>query len=370
MLKFLKNRFYIAMPRIIAVEGASICQLKCPECPTGRGENKNSEVGRGTLSLEMFQEIVDKNPWIKNISLINWGEIFLNKQLPQIIRYASEKNVRLEAFGGVNFNTVSDEALLAMVKYGFGRLNVSIDGATQETYEIYRKGGNIETVFENVWKLLALKKQYNAESPVVIWKYVVFGHNEEDIPLAIKMKSGFGIPIDFQVQWNDSYSPVKDVEKVRQLTGMKYVTQEETIKSTGRENGVLDSCACLWNLPIINWDKKILGCCVNTWGNFGTADLNDLEASINNEKMILARKMLMGHVPEDPSVPCAKCHHYQVYKQTNHFITESEVLTFNKTGIIRWAFGKSLAKVFMKHIFPAILRLKRSFAREKSAIGI
>src|SRR4051812_10217104 len=122
MLKLFKNRYYTAMPRIIALESASICQLKCPECPTGRNEIKNTEVGSGLLKLETFKQVVDHNPWIKSISLINWGEMFLNKQLPEIIKYAAEKKVTLEAFGGVNFNNVSDEAIAAMVNYGFGRL--------------------------------------------------------------------------------------------------------------------------------------------------------------------------------------------------------------------------------------------------------
>ena len=347
------------MPRIIAVESASICQLKCPECPTGRGENKTSEIGRGVLKFEKFKEIVDNNPWIRNISLVNWGEIFLNNQLPEIIKYAAEKKVILEAFGGVNFNTVSDAALEAMVKYGFGRLTISVDGATQESYSKYRVGGNIEDVFNNLRRLLEWKKIYKANHPVITWKYVIFGHNEADIPLAIRMAKEFGIPIQFKIQWDDAFSPVKDVENIKRLTGLQFVTQDEIENSTGRQAGVLESCANLWNMPMINWDGKLLGCCVNTWGTFGNVDFQDIESGINNSKMKYARKMLMGKAPEDASIPCTQCHNYKDFKASGNYLKESEVWKFNKTGVIRWIFGNQIAKIFMKDLLPFVVRVKR-----------
>lgn len=74
----------------------------------------------------------------------------MNPDLPQIIKYAFENNIRLTARNGINFNHVSDIVLEALVKYRFEFITLSIDGASQETYGIYRRNGNIEKVFSNI----------------------------------------------------------------------------------------------------------------------------------------------------------------------------------------------------------------------------
>jgi MoaA/NifB/PqqE/SkfB family radical SAM enzyme len=51
---------------------------------------------------------------------------------------------------GVNLNNVKDAQLEALVKYRVKSMKVSIDGASQETYEQYRVGGNFDKVIANV----------------------------------------------------------------------------------------------------------------------------------------------------------------------------------------------------------------------------
>lgn len=75
----------------------------------------------------------DQNSWISKIEFANKGEVFLNKDLVQILRYAHEWNVSTDMGHGVNLNNASEDMLEALVRYQVARLRVSIDGITHKT---------------------------------------------------------------------------------------------------------------------------------------------------------------------------------------------------------------------------------------------
>ncbi|HVN28278.1 MAG TPA: hypothetical protein VMT64_07315, partial [Candidatus Binataceae bacterium] len=122
----------------IRLEVSSKCQLKCPVCPTAKGNNREGVVGWGNLSLESFKRFIGNHPHIRHIEISNWGEVMLNPELKEIIKCAYESGIELFANNGVNFNSARDDALEAMAKYRFRNLTIAIDGATSETYQQYR----------------------------------------------------------------------------------------------------------------------------------------------------------------------------------------------------------------------------------------
>jgi hypothetical protein len=67
-------------PTQIRLEVSSLCQLRCPSCPT-TSKAIHPAVGSGFLKLRDFQSLLDQNPWIREIELSNYGEIFLNPHL-------------------------------------------------------------------------------------------------------------------------------------------------------------------------------------------------------------------------------------------------------------------------------------------------
>ncbi len=102
---------------MISLETSSIYQLKCPICPTGMGQNREGTVGWGYLKFKDFKNFVDNHPNIKNIELSKWGEIFLNPELKQIVKYSYIKKINLTAYTGVNLNNAKIEVLKSLVKY-------------------------------------------------------------------------------------------------------------------------------------------------------------------------------------------------------------------------------------------------------------
>ncbi len=90
--------------------------------------------------------------------------MFLNPDLLEIIEYAYSRSVILTASNGVNLNTVKDNVLEELVKYKFRSLTCSIEGASNETYKVYRVGGDFDKVLENIMKINHCKKKYRSEA--------------------------------------------------------------------------------------------------------------------------------------------------------------------------------------------------------------
>lgn len=309
LLTSIKNIFdqdrYIKKVRI---DASTVCQLKCRVCDTASGKMKETVVGHGFLEFEDFKKFIDDNPQIKQVELSSCGEIFLNPEMARIIKYGYEKGIELSAGNGVNLNTVNDEVLEALVKYRFDFMNISIDGASQQTYSIYRVGGNFDTVIGNIKKINQYKKKYNSKLPGMQWQFVVFGHNEHEIEKARQMAKSLDVRFNAKMNSDPSYSPVKNVEKVKKQLGLNYTTRHEHEIKRGYAFSV--PCHQMWQQPQINFDGKLLGCCINFKSDYGNVFEQGFLKTLKNEKFVYARKMLLGKKPPREDIPCVRCSKY------------------------------------------------------------
>jgi MoaA/NifB/PqqE/SkfB family radical SAM enzyme len=296
----------------VRLEVSSKCQLKCPACPTAKGENRNGVVGWGNLTLESFERFIKKNPRIGHIEISNWGEVFLNPELSAIVKCAYESGIELTANNGVNFNSVRNDTLETLVRYRFKSMTIAIDGATAESYRDYRKGGELSRVIANIEKLNEYKRRYHSRYPMLTWQFVIFGHNEHELAQARAMAESLGMKFSVKLNaegWGPQYSPVRDREMVRAQSGFGIATITEFREKYGRE--YLVPCQDMWLLPQVNWDGKLLGCCVNVWGDYGNVFESSLDEGLASEKYTYTQRMLLGEVPARPDSPCVHCHLYQ-----------------------------------------------------------
>jgi MoaA/NifB/PqqE/SkfB family radical SAM enzyme len=307
-------------PPSIALEASSFCQLRCPSCPTTAGAI-HPAVGSGVLRFENFRNLVDLNPTLERIEISNYGEVFLNPKLPDILEYAHRRGVAI-TIGGANLNHVRKETLEALVRYQVRALSCSIDGASPETYRIYRVRGDFGTVLRNIETINGFKRYYSSDLPHLVWQFIVFGHNEREIPVARAMAAKHNMEFRTKLTWDDEFSPLLDKEFVRAQIGDGAVTREEFERKYDQKylRGI---CYQLWDNPQINWDGKVLGCCRNFWGDFGGNAFTDgLIDSINNKKMNYAREMLRGRSPPREDIPCTTCEMYHAMRDRSKFIDD------------------------------------------------
>jgi MoaA/NifB/PqqE/SkfB family radical SAM enzyme len=137
------------LPKHIYIDPSSYCQLQCPLCPTG---TRTIKLDKQMMSLTDFKRYIDHFRIIKQIDLYNWGEPFLNPQLLDIIRYAKSKNIFVTIDS--NFSLYfTDKKLDDILSSGLDVLRVALDGATQKSYNAYRKNGNFPLVLDNLRRL-------------------------------------------------------------------------------------------------------------------------------------------------------------------------------------------------------------------------
>lgn len=295
------------LPTYVRIEASTLCQLNCPSCYMRI--NNSGSVGKGFLKFEDFKKFLDGHSFIKTIELSNSGEIFLNPELMEIIKYAHSKNVQLRAGNGVNFNTVQDEMLELLVKYKFSFLTISIDGASQEIYSQYRINGNFDTVISNIKKLNEYKKKYNSKYPKLRWQYVIMSHNENEVAKAKKLAKALGMDISFKLTWDRDYIP-KNIEMLKMETGLAYFSRKDHESNSGIRYAT--ACHQLFNKPQINWDGRLLGCCCVYKNDFGVNVFEvGLDKALNSDQFTYAKKMLQGKAlpPEQKmsNIPCVEC---------------------------------------------------------------
>jgi MoaA/NifB/PqqE/SkfB family radical SAM enzyme len=307
-------------PRRIRLEASSFCQLRCPSCPTTSGAI-HPAVGSGFLEFEDFQRLLDLNPNLERIEISNYGEVFLNPHLLRILEYAHRKGVSITLENGVNLNHAKEEALEGLVSYQVKIVTCSIDGASPETYRIYRVRGDFGAVIGNIERINVHKRAQGSDLPHLVWQFVVFGHNEHEIPIAREMADRLGMEFRTKLTWDSKLSPIRDEEFVRAQTGLP--ATREAFEELHGEKFASGICHELWDDPQINWDGKILGCCRNFWGDFGgNAFSEGLIESLNSERMAYAREMLSGRKPPRDDIPCTTCENYHAMRARSRFISK------------------------------------------------
>ena len=177
------------MPKKLAIDPTNHCDLKCPLCPTGLGDKT---VSRGLMELNQFKSVIDHlGKWLQSVDMYSWGEPLLNKSFVKMMRHsATEHDIR--TITSLHLNNLTDEQVEGFVTSGLDKLIVSVDGATQEVYEKYRVGGDIEKVFTNMKRLMEAKKRHNSKVNVV-WNFLVMKQNEHQMDMAKKRAKEIGV---------------------------------------------------------------------------------------------------------------------------------------------------------------------------------
>jgi len=182
----LRTTRVIGYPYDIIIDPCNICMLHCPLCPTGIGDTSRT---KAILSFRLFKKIIDEiGEYVISVNFSNWGEPLLNRHLPEMIEYCKKvKYIPFVKFD-TNLNVVlTKNTARRLLLSGLDLLSVSIDGVTQETYEKYRRGGDLRKVFDNLKLLIDERQKLGLEKPYIIWQFLVFKHNLHEIEEAIKI---------------------------------------------------------------------------------------------------------------------------------------------------------------------------------------
>jgi MoaA/NifB/PqqE/SkfB family radical SAM enzyme len=294
-------------PYVLYIEPASVCNLRCPGCLA-----YDDSYHKGLLTLESFKTVVDKyKDYLYDIELYSWGEPFLNKDIFDMIRYAKARNIFVRTSS--NFNIVRDKDIEEIVTSGIDQINISIDGITEESYQIYRKGGRLSVVMGNLIKLVNKKKDLRSDTPIIEWQFIVSRYNENEIPRVKEMAKEVGVDI-LRLDLPFSLIHINEASNRSAYEGWLAKNKKYRIFArTAEPDGFAYDKACcyLWSTMVVDSHGR-LNLCPNRIGSAvdcGDA-LIDEPAKLWNKPIFTMSRGLFnknGVIPGKNDLPCIGC---------------------------------------------------------------
>ncbi|CAG0995522.1 MAG: radical SAM protein [Candidatus Methanoperedens sp.] len=249
--KSIQNELKELTIKKIQLETISNCNLNCPICEVSNWKrNKSSRLAK--LSFETIKELIyDVKNSLTYLSLFNYGEPFLDDRLLDILRYIKEVVPRAYVYIHTNGNFIPDNWKQRIIEeHLIDEISFSIDGASQQTYEKYRVGGQFERAFNNMADLVNIKNKLGISKhignylkdivyrknrlwkfkPYIIWQYILFEWNDspEEIAKAQKLAKDLGIDIVWIITHSNGKSKRfnENTEEYHKLWGIKNYSSE------------------------------------------------------------------------------------------------------------------------------------------------
>lgn len=283
------NPIMTGLPISIAIEPTTSCNLRCPQCPSGL---RSFTRPTGMLQGDLYKQLIDDlSPTLAYLILYFQGEPYLNKEFLEMVSYASKKKIYTATSTNAHF--LDEESARKTIESGLGRILISIDGTTQESYSHYRIGGKLDKVIEGTENLLKWRTKLKAINPRIIWQFVVFKHNEDEI----KDIKNLAKELNVDSLW------IKTAQVYDNTNAEDWVPENNQLSRYVYENGIykiknklLNHCWKMWHSCVITWDGLVVPCCFDKDAKHL---LGDLKASTFNdiwfgEKYTAFRKQLLS----------------------------------------------------------------------------
>jgi radical SAM protein with 4Fe4S-binding SPASM domain len=243
-------------PVSISFEPTTSCNLRCPECPSGlRAFTRPT----GMLQKDFFKETID-DVYKELLYLIFYfqGEPYLNPSFLEMVKYASDKGIYTAT--STNAHYLTDDAAKKTVESGLDRLIISIDGTTQDSYEQYRVGGNLEKVIAGAKNIVKWKKELNSKTPFVFFQFLVVKHNEHQIEDIKKLAKEIGVD-EVRFKSAQVYDYENDPNNLIPVNEKYSRYKRNADGSFKAKNKFANRCWKLWHANVITWDGLVVPCC-------------------------------------------------------------------------------------------------------------
>jgi|SRR5208337_908022 len=294
----LSSSYVFGRPYVLIIDTVNICNLRCPLCPTGLNMPGRP---KGKMTLDLYKKILDQlGDYALSVVLHNWGEPLLNRDIFRMVEYA--KGLAIKTVLSSNLNAFGEEDAAALVGSGLDELIVSLDGATEETYNEYRRGGNFDHVVRNLNLLVRKKKELGSARPKIVWQFLVFKHNAHEVSQAKALARNIGVDsIDiFSAQLGGpGQTPYTGAANTSDLIARWLSPDRRFIREFDyfSPEGYLSphKCYFLWKTLTVNWEGAVSPCCCvyDMSTDFGDLTRQTLHSIWNND-LYRASRALFG----------------------------------------------------------------------------
>ena len=244
------------MPISVSFEPTTSCNLRCPECPSGlRAFTRPT----GMLNNDFFSRTInDLHKELLYLIFYFQGEPYLNPDFLKMVQFAHQKGIYTAT--STNAHYLTDEKARETVESGLDRLIISIDGTTQDVYEQYRVGGQLNKVLEGTQRIVYWKKKLKSRTPFIFFQFLVVKPNEHQLDDIRKIGKEIGVDqVRFKTAQvydyeNDPHHLIPTIDKYSRY-------KQDAAGKRQVKSGLRNQCWKLWHANVITWDGLVVPCC-------------------------------------------------------------------------------------------------------------
>ncbi len=265
--KITRKATHWGMPIAISFEPTTSCNLRCPECPSGlRSFTRPTGMMEEGLYKRTIDELADR---LLYLIFYFQGEPYLHPKFFDLVEYASRKGIYTAT--STNAHYLNDEKSKRTIESGLDRLIISIDGTTQDVYQQYRVGGDLEKVIAGTKNIIKWKRALKSSTPHVIFQFLVVKPNEHQIAEVHKLAEELGVDevglktaqiYDYE-EGSDLIPTIDKYSRYKKNEGGSY-----SIK-----NKFIDHCWKMWHSCVITWDGAVVPCCFDKDAEYKLGDM-------------------------------------------------------------------------------------------------
>ena len=149
-------------PLMIGIEAVDSCNYKCKWCYRNKYRGTRSKLG-----LSKYKEIIDEG--VKHglpcVVFGGGGEPMMEIDMLQMLEYAQMRGI-IDVLFSTNGSMLTYEFVDHMIDIGVARLQISLDAASKETYDLLR-GGDLEYVESMIKYCYKRKQELNCGLPII-----------------------------------------------------------------------------------------------------------------------------------------------------------------------------------------------------------
>jgi radical SAM protein with 4Fe4S-binding SPASM domain len=233
------------------------------------------------------------------------GEPYLNPDFLKMVEIANRH--KIYTITSTNAHYLNEENAINTVKSRLDKLIISVDGITQEVYQQYRIGGNVDKVIEGTREILKQKKILKSRYPHVVWQFIVFKPNEHQVEAVKKLGKELGVD-EVKIKTAQIY----DFENGHDLIPQNDELSRYRKNAKGQyeiKNKLLNQCWRMWQGCVITWDGKIVPCCFDKDAKHQLGDLKQRsfrEVWFSKEYMNFRHAILSGRDQVDICNNCTE----------------------------------------------------------------
>ena len=188
-----------------------------------------------------------------------------------MVKYAKDKGIY--TITSTNGHFLNDANAKKTIESGLDRMIISVDGTSQETYENYRKEGNLDSVLQGARNIVKWKKEMNSATPHTIFQFLVVKPNEHQIDEIYKLAEEIGID-EVKLKTAQVYEYEKGNDLIPTIE--KYSRYKKNSDGTySVKNKLLNHCWKLWHACVITWDGLVVPCCFDKDATHRLGDMKE-----------------------------------------------------------------------------------------------